>query len=402
MGLIPETHPPFVGAILPADAEYPLGKAKNVSTPGQPDGTIWEEGVLNDIFGLEQSLLKKAGITANGNADSVANPQYLTAIETIARQQATTHSPSIVDGGFNIWPEFLTKEFTSEGYSANNFFVNPGTNGGGTATVSRQNFALGQTDVPGNPKFFMNFNQTVSPGSGQSEIEHRVEFSQRNSNEDVTFNFYAKAAANLDATVRIRQNFGSGGSPSASVEVASSVIEITTTWTKFTISFAVPDVSGKTLGTDDNDYFSKVLTFDNGQDLFSLDTSQWFDGEGVFIEKSMREIIEDCQRYYEKSFRVDVPITTADVDTAILYTSSGSTQTQYTQLYKTYKRGEPSITLISPSTGNPGFIDQQNPLVSDLDAGTLNLSPNSFKVQKVTAHLDDIRYQYNYTADARL
>ena len=70
----------FIGKITDPDAAYPLGSARNVTTPGDGTGTPLVADLLNDIFGFQQSLLSAAGLTANGNPDSVNNSQYKDAI----------------------------------------------------------------------------------------------------------------------------------------------------------------------------------------------------------------------------------------------------------------------------------------------------------------------------------
>jgi len=70
----------FIGKITDPSAAYPLGSARNVTTPGDGTGTPLVAALLNDIFGFQQSLLAAAGITANGDPDSVTNPQYKNAI----------------------------------------------------------------------------------------------------------------------------------------------------------------------------------------------------------------------------------------------------------------------------------------------------------------------------------
>lgn len=59
---------------------YPYGVPRNVTTPGDGTGTPWEEDLIKDIFGLQQELLSKAGITPSGNPDQVGTSQYLDAI----------------------------------------------------------------------------------------------------------------------------------------------------------------------------------------------------------------------------------------------------------------------------------------------------------------------------------
>lgn len=76
---------------------YPTGSAKNETTPGANDGTPLDEDLMNDTIGLLQSLLDEAGITANGNVDSVTNAQYLAAVKAVASGEV----PSVVSAFTN-------------------------------------------------------------------------------------------------------------------------------------------------------------------------------------------------------------------------------------------------------------------------------------------------------------
>jgi len=61
---------------------YPLGKAKDQTTPG--NGTPFVAVLLNDIFGFQQALLDAAGLTASGTPDKVGASQYLAAVQAVA------------------------------------------------------------------------------------------------------------------------------------------------------------------------------------------------------------------------------------------------------------------------------------------------------------------------------
>jgi hypothetical protein len=65
------------------DANYPLGSAKNVSTPAATDGTPIETNVYNDIQGLLQRLLVEAGITPSGVSDTVVASDYYDSLVAI-------------------------------------------------------------------------------------------------------------------------------------------------------------------------------------------------------------------------------------------------------------------------------------------------------------------------------
>lgn len=78
MALNIETQYP--GKSNAADADYPFGSARNISIPGDGTGTPLEEAWLNDLFGLQQALLSRTGITPSGLPDTSAVSQYLQAL----------------------------------------------------------------------------------------------------------------------------------------------------------------------------------------------------------------------------------------------------------------------------------------------------------------------------------
>ncbi len=66
------------------DAEYPLGKARNVSVPGDGSGTPLSQEWVNDLWGFQQALLARAGITESEDPDTALVSQYCDAIEYLA------------------------------------------------------------------------------------------------------------------------------------------------------------------------------------------------------------------------------------------------------------------------------------------------------------------------------
>lgn len=80
MALIPINRYPDQ---IDADAAYPQGKARNITVSGDGTGTPWEKDLVNDVFGLLQSLLSDASITPSGNPDEVGASDYLTAIKAM-------------------------------------------------------------------------------------------------------------------------------------------------------------------------------------------------------------------------------------------------------------------------------------------------------------------------------
>ena len=64
----------------PASTEYPYGKARDVTVPGDGTGTPWESALVNDLFGFQQALLDDSGDVPTGTPERVGASQYLNSI----------------------------------------------------------------------------------------------------------------------------------------------------------------------------------------------------------------------------------------------------------------------------------------------------------------------------------
>jgi hypothetical protein len=238
-----------------------------------------------------------------------------------ASQQATFAAPlsqpgafmfrnKIINGNFDVWQRGTSQ--TSGGYvSADRWFCG---HGGSTKTASRQAFALGQTDVPNNPKYFMRHVVTSVAGAGNLvNMHHRIEGVETLAGKTATLSFWAKADSSKNIAVDFRQYFGTGGSPSSDVDFNPQKIALTTSWAKYTITVDIPSVSGKTLGTDNNDYLRLIFWFDAGSDYdaqtdslgqqsgtFDIAQVQLEEGAAAtpFEQRPIGMELNLCQRYY--------------------------------------------------------------------------------------------------------
>jgi hypothetical protein len=79
-----------------------------------------------------------------------------------------------------------------------------------------------------------------------------VEDVRRLANKTVTLSFYAASAAgSLTLNVYLAQIFGTGGSPSAAVYTTTQTANLTAgTYQRFSMTFTLPSINGKTLGTN--------------------------------------------------------------------------------------------------------------------------------------------------------
>ena len=81
MALIPQdTYP---AGTIATDADYPHGKARNVSGENATDGFPWDKDYINDLLGLQQAILREAGIVPSGMPDTALDSQYLQGIRAL-------------------------------------------------------------------------------------------------------------------------------------------------------------------------------------------------------------------------------------------------------------------------------------------------------------------------------
>ncbi|HEY2617783.1 MAG TPA: hypothetical protein VGI78_10630 [Acetobacteraceae bacterium] len=92
-------------------------------------------------------------------------------------------------------------------------------------------------------------------GAGDLTLQFQViESLRRLAGKTVTVSFWASGSAALRLGVSLDQNMGSGGSPSANVNgTGVSVVLGASTWSRYSLTFTLPSLSGKVLGTNGDD-----------------------------------------------------------------------------------------------------------------------------------------------------
>ena len=171
---------------------------------------------------------------------------------------------------------------------------------GGAGSLSQQELTLGQTDLPRQFRYFARL--SVTTGADFAGTQHRIEGVDVVSDEKVTLSFYAKGTNPGGGSVRVslRQIFGSGGS--GAVDVTDQSITLTSSWQRFELTYDVPSLSGKTIGT--SSYLQ--VKFGQGSDT---STDAWtIDFTGVQLEvgsatpfehRSFADELARCQRYFQ-------------------------------------------------------------------------------------------------------
>jgi hypothetical protein len=128
-------------------------------------------------------------------------------------------------------------------------------NTGGTFTLSAQTFTVGTAPVTGyEAKNFLRSDLTGQTlASHRTVIQQPIESVRTFANQTITISFWAKAGSGTPkVAVSFVQSFGSGGSPSGGVETYAGQATLSTSWARYSVTVAVPSISGKTLGTTDD------------------------------------------------------------------------------------------------------------------------------------------------------
>jgi len=221
---------------------------------------------------------------------------------------------AIINGNFDVWQRG-SGAFVSSGYTSDRWYILRG--GSTTLSTTRQTFALGQTDVPYNPKYYLEASPTTGGlASSFLYISQAIEGVSSFAGETVTLSFYAKADASKNIAVEFVQSFGSGGSPSTVVTgISVTTVALTAAWVKYTVTADIPSITGKTLGTDGNDSLAFAIWLEAGSD-YNARTNSLGNQSGTFEfaqvqleagsvatpfeRRSYGEELALCQRYYQK------------------------------------------------------------------------------------------------------
>lgn len=216
----------------------------------------------------------------------------------------------IINGDFGVWQRGTS--FTASAYGADrwaNYFV------GGAVTTSQQAFALGDTLGANQPTYFLR--QTVSGQSGTNlaTIQQRIEGVRSYAGQTITILGWARRSSGAgNLSVRVTQVFGTGGSPSADVGVTQQIITLSGAWQAFAVTFSVPSLAGKTLGTSGTDSLYILFDTSNGEsgavglqtigvDLWGIHIRQgtWTAADAaLYRPRDPGTEFALCQRYYWK------------------------------------------------------------------------------------------------------
>jgi len=101
--------------------------------------------------------------------------------------------------------------------------------------------------------------------AAQTEIFQFIENVRRLANKTITISFWATANTGTPKLgVSLDQLFGTGGSPSAAVYGNGQSVTLATTWARYSLTFTLPSITGKTLGTNNDHSTALNIWYSSG------------------------------------------------------------------------------------------------------------------------------------------
>jgi hypothetical protein len=191
---------------------------------------------------------------------------------------------------------------------------------GGTSTYSAQTFTPGTAPVAGyeGKNYLRIVTTSQSAASDYVQLSERIEGVRTLAGQTATVSFWAKASSGTPKIgTTFVQLFGSGGSPSSAVVVNGQSATISTSWARYSFTFSVPSISGKTIGTAGDDSVQFEIFVSAGADFATRSgtvgiQNNTFEIWGVQVESgsvatafqtatgTLQGELAACQRYFQR------------------------------------------------------------------------------------------------------
>jgi hypothetical protein len=186
---------------------------------------------------------------ANGDVLSASDVNDITGTINANVNPYTAGKNQIINGDYGVNQRNFSTSTTDLAYLFDRWRH---TYLGGSLTSTAQTFSPGNAITGYEPK---NYLQSVTASQATTTyaaiLYAGIEDVRILAGQTATISFWAKAASGTPAVgIEIQQNFGTGGSGAVVTSVAAKTLS--TSWTRYTATIAVPSITGKTIGTGSN------------------------------------------------------------------------------------------------------------------------------------------------------
>ena len=246
----------------------------------------------------------------------------------------------LINGGFDVWQRGTSFSATTPVFTADRWFV---THAGSalTATYSRQD-AVG---VWGQAKAYIRLARTSGSGMTVHSFTQRIEGVETLQDGKATFSFDCRDLTGAQTIgVRLVQSFGSGGSANVTIASQSVTVPTGSTPQRRSVTFDIPSIAGKTIGT--SDYLALIIDLPLGGN-FQIDLANAQLEVGSVATPFERRLytteLQLAQRYCQ----------IYNVSIGEQYNGDGSSVGKSTFVsFKTTMRVAPTISLSNQFTSN--------------------------------------------------
>ena len=151
----------------------------------------------------------------------------------------------IINGAFNVWQRGTS--FTTNGvYTADRWKMDWIGSTPTTWSVSQQTFTPGTAPVAGyESQYYAQISVTTAGSTTAGYWYQRVEDVRTFAGQTVTYSFWAKADSARTITIYPYQSF-----PATDWTGTGQNVTLTTSWARYSVTLAMPSVSGKTIGAN--------------------------------------------------------------------------------------------------------------------------------------------------------
>jgi len=361
------------------------------------------------------SMSNKTLVSPTISSPTITGTPVLNADSAVPFYNSSMSRQAIMNGNFDVWQRGTSVAVpqTTVTFEADRWFDYSDDDGGTAPTLTRSRQILTSGAIA-NAFYYARLNANgagSSLGAGSvHNLTQRIEHATRmlcGDGKKVTVSFWAKSdIADKKIGLYLTQYYGSTGSPSATEIITGTNWTLTSSWTKYTHTFTTNTLSGKTFGTDNNDYMTLNLVHMWGTGTYggyvdSSGVAEDYGGSGnievaqvqlcagevalPFQPKSFDQELELCQRYYQKSFVYN----TAPADAAARgyqYTGTAYATTAMKLTVNLFERMRTTPTVVVYRAGSDGTVAGRagyfnGSWVSGSSADTLNYgSENAFTI----------------------
>ena len=392
MAINPNTQYP--GQVEAPDANYPLGGAKNETVVDALDGTPFEKAMLNDIFGFQQALLSQAGITASGNSETALVSQYLAAM-----YQFMAEAKNFAINGTGVIQQRGDYTLVKDVYDFGpDRFAGMAT---GTAVSAGTLTQIEAANI-GVTGFAHKFDQVTITGAGiiyhRTRLESKDAKNFKNQKAALSCKVYHDVGSAIDYTLFVRKANAEDDFSAVTVisnDGGTSVDSATATELKF------EDI---TMGDCSNGIEIELKIECGAITLKDFEQTEYQlkVGEAAtpFKPESTDSVMAQCQRYYEKSYDLDVDPGTAAVDNGEVREDDTRNNAGFLPgvRFAVAKRTTPTVIIYSPDTGTVGKVANS----ADKDGVALDIGENGVVRVSIAGGSAGANARYHWAARAEL